>query len=97
MSRGPEYSPREQAYIKQVAYTRTWSGIAADLVRLYPDDNGGYRSGRAVRNWVRRQEHLGAFVVVKTRVPRELLESAGVRTQDIGGMLIESLRLKAKA
>jgi hypothetical protein len=97
MSRGPEYSPREREYIERMAYGRTWGAIATDLVRLFPEDNGGYRSGRAVRNWVRRQEHLGAFVIVKTRVPRELLESAGVRTQDIGGMLIESLRLKAKA
>ncbi|NLH83716.1 MAG: hypothetical protein GX458_23145 [Phyllobacteriaceae bacterium] len=74
-----------------MAYTKTWGGIARDLARLFPDDNGGYRSGRAVRNWVRRQEHLGEFVVVRARVPRRLLDAAGMCPADVPGLVIESL------
>lgn len=96
MVSGIPFSAEEQAFILAHAYTMTWAGIARELVARFPGDNGGSRSGRWIRDWVRAQEH-GGIVTVRTRVPRELLASAGVRPQDLDALVVETLRQRAKA
>ena len=97
MTSGIPFSEREIAYIEEAAYTRTWGAIARELAERFPDDNEGKRSGRYIRDWVRAQERHGGIVTVRTRVPRELLLSAGVRPQDVEAVLVETLRAKCKA
>ena len=97
MTSGIPFSDREIAYIEANAYRMTWGRLARELVARFPDDNEGRRSGRYVRDWVRAQERSGGIVMVRTRVPRELLASAGVRPQDIEAVLVETLRAKCKA
>ena len=96
MVSGIPFSPAEQRFILDHAYTMTWNRLAAELVARFPGDNGGSRSGRWIRDWVRAQEH-GGIVTVRTRVPRELLASAGVRPQDLDALVVETLRAKCKA
>lgn len=97
MTSGIPFSDDEIAHIERTAYTRTWGTIARELACRYPEDNGGHRCGRSVRNWVRRQERIDEIVTVRARVPRELLTSAGVRPQDLEAVLVETLRAKCKA
>lgn len=94
MTSGIPFSPDEQQFIERTAYTMTWGAIARELAARFPEVNGGHRSGRAVQKWVCREK---GTVTVRTRVPRDLLASAGVRPQDLDALVVETLRARAKA
>jgi len=98
MTSGVPFSDRERAYILEHAYTRSWGGIARDLVTLYPDDNGGARSGYGVRNWVRAQEHRGGLVTVRTCIPAGVaaqIRAAGLSPIDVGALVVAALKGRA--
>lgn len=52
MTSGLPYSEREKAFIREHAFRdRTWGALARDLENLFPEDNNGFRSARAIQVW----------------------------------------------
>lgn len=114
MTSGIPFSDREKAYIVEHAPTRpSWGALAAALVREFPEDGGGSRDGKSVRNWHRRYMlRAGKMSEVKAEVPIDLavrIRHAGLSPAEIGLLVAvglsggtsvsvaEPLRVKAKA
>lgn len=94
MTSGLKFSPAEQAHILKYAYRKSWSHIARDLSRLYPDDNGGYRNGESVRNWYRdreRKETVDKVIVLIEKATVDLARTAGYTKNDLNELLLTHL------
>lgn len=101
MSRGIEFSEREKAYIRDHAFKdRTWGALAADLGRLFPEDNGGERTARGVQGFALRERGKrktspvpdGRIPLLLPRSTAELARIAGFTLQDLEQILLHRLQ-----
>jgi len=91
---GRPFSDPEKAYIIEHAPTRqSWGRLAADLVREFPAESGGYRDGKSVRNWYRRHEHetTAKIAIVIPVDVAERLRTAGLSPVEIGALVVRGL------
>ena len=69
------YSEREQNFIRQNAGIMSWSEIANNLNKQYPEDNAGKRTRSGVVAWNAQDQN--PMVRRLVLVPKKLLEQAG--------------------
>jgi len=94
------FSEQEQDYIiANAPYRASWGALARDLERKFPEDNGGKRNSKSVRNWYRIKVHGdGESVKICADVPKSLavqIQIRGLTAIDVGKIIIEALRKPA--
>ena len=82
-----EYSDREQDYIRTNAGDMSWSEIANNLNKLYPEDNEGRRTRSGVVAW--NAQDKNPLVRRQVLIPKTLLEQ--YKELDLSKVLCDAL------